>query len=270
MECKNVKNYRFSIEKGDFGWNVETREHNEAWPSRKYFVLDTFCHEAFAHWIYESAVHLTEYIRMKSVDPDLKLLLRSPKKYKSLVLKEFGAEFDYELTLSDCANNTCYFPSPTSLHAHTHPRVEAWNGWIEFIDGLASGTKKDTPWLFLPRQKNENYAPNDRCICYNDIEEAVLRQGGQVLHTDAIVSFKDQVKCIASAKRIIVDYGSSFFVNGMISRDADLIVLGNMSQHVTFPAMKALFDKISSRNASISIIGEHDRSFHASQIPKLV
>ena len=78
----------------------------------------------------------------------------------------------------------------------------------------------------MPRQTKENYAGNDRHYNTQDISNKITRiQNSMVLNTDEVTSLQEQIDMVNSSKNIIVTGGSAYFFNGIISNNANLIVL---------------------------------------------
>lgn len=59
-------------------------------PPNVYFALDDLYDDAFGHWIFECAVFLDYWTELKSLFPQIRLLLRQKKRYKNLFLPVFG------------------------------------------------------------------------------------------------------------------------------------------------------------------------------------
>ena len=76
---KNVAKVTPSFNK----WTIETNQiypSNYSYPSNDssyYFIIDTLLHDAFAHWVFESAIYLPLFLLLKEkYYPNLKLYIR--------------------------------------------------------------------------------------------------------------------------------------------------------------------------------------------------
>jgi hypothetical protein len=79
----------------------------------------------------------------------------------------------------------------------------------------------------MPRQIKENFVGNERTYNIEDILSKVADvPDSLVLNTDNIKSLQEQIDLVNSSKNIILTGGSPYFFNGMISNNANIIVLG--------------------------------------------
>ena len=61
-------------------------------PAHVYLALDSLADGAFIHWVAESGVFLALWDELRGLFPNLKLLLRRPKTFKSLILQAYGID----------------------------------------------------------------------------------------------------------------------------------------------------------------------------------
>jgi hypothetical protein len=215
-----------------------------------YLIIDTMFHEAFVHWVVESAIYLPLFKKLKGQYPTLKLHLSCYKKYKLFFIKHFGIlESDIVYTLP--TENMCIFPSPISaLNANTISD-EFKRQFTGLYTSFHTHKNKSVNILLMPRSKVENYAGNDRFIDTIDIETKISAMDTcAVFYTDTINSLQQQIDTIASSKNIIVPDGSAFLVNGLFAQDSNLIVMGDFtkSQTQSYIKMKYIYDTIASKN----------------------
>jgi hypothetical protein len=84
----------------------------------------------------------------------------------------------------------------------------------------------------MPRQTKENYVGNNRRYNIEDISSKVAELPDTViLNTDNIKSLQEQIDLVNSSKNIILTGGSAYFFNGMISNNANIVVL-DASPHI--------------------------------------
>ena len=225
-----------------FTWSVETNQHimDMSNPPQYYLIIDFVFNEAFAHWVFESAIFLIHWKKLREQYPNIILVLSSEKVYKKLFL-EYLEISPYTFDTSLQPNNICLFPPVFALN-DLNIDIAMFSSMVkEFSFLFRKNAKKTIPILQMPRQKRENYVPNDRTISFNDIQ-------GQILNTDDIVKLQDQIDIVSSSQNIILTYGSALFVNGMFTSDSNIIVLGNLKQHDVFPTMKCLMDNVLNYN----------------------
>lgn len=51
-----------------------------------YLIIDTKDYDAFGHWVFESAIYIPFYIKLKEIYPNIKIHLKSKKKFKDIFL----------------------------------------------------------------------------------------------------------------------------------------------------------------------------------------
>ena len=84
LQVSNVISYIFS-EATKNTWIVHTDASAATSSSAPaYLIIDHYSSDAFAHWIYESAIYLPAYSTLKEIYPSLKLVLSAKKDFKRL------------------------------------------------------------------------------------------------------------------------------------------------------------------------------------------
>lgn len=228
---KNVKSITYT------NYDTFTIEYNQVDNESEttYLAIDTHAHDAFAHWVYESAIYL----------PTLNILyLSSPRKYKELFCKFFGiTKVVYELPLV----NTCIKPILHSLNIQTCDQE-----YKDLVDNLFVKFnftyEPKYEYVIMPRQTKENYKGNDRKV---DLAKIIAYlPDAYILNTDLIEDLHEQIKIVNSGKTIILTDGSPFLVNGMFINDRNIIVIQNFTieQASSYPKIKYIIDKISKKN----------------------
>jgi hypothetical protein len=227
---ENVMNYRLI----DFNTHhidvCETKED----PLEYYFVIDLLFHDAFAHWVYESAIYLPIFSKLKEIYPNIKILLKEKKQFKLLFLKFFNITED-NIVYDIHPNNKCLFPSPISPLNDNNITDNYKEIIVKFIT-IFSKCRNVQPkydYIILPRQSKENYKHNDRTYDMNVIYDAVssITNNYTILHTDTIKDLHDQINAIQSASNVIVTDGSPFLVNNLFCNNKKLLVLDTVTQY---------------------------------------
>jgi hypothetical protein len=228
----NWKNYDcFEIE----------RHNTDKLSTSTILVIDCFWDDAFAHWVFESAIFLPFF------NQDF-IYLRKSRTYKTLFCKFFKIDkIIYELPEANICMIPTMLPLYTSLNVKDCPPIYKY-----LVDNLFSKFKGEYPILYdyviMPRQTKENYKGNDKKV---DLVKIISRlPDAFVLHTDLITDLDEQIRLVNSGKTIIVTDGSPFQVNGMFSRNRNIIVIGMQTvyQALEFPKIKYILEKIKSQN----------------------
>lgn len=218
---------------------------------KEYFIIENQGgSDAFAHWCFESAIYLPIFKELQKFCPCLKLVLKSMKNFKKLFLEKLEINMSdvcLDKDLLDNPFNICYFISPTSLNEKS-----CTNHYISYVDDFCELITEGFPEIhtrdiiMLPRQKLENFKPNDRVYDTEKLEQLLVSKNRLVLHTDTITSLDQQINTIRSAKNIILTDGSPFFVNGIFAKNSNIIIIGNITpwQISTFPKLQYIVKKI--------------------------
>ena len=244
---KNVKSQTCNISTSELIFEYYDSNQNNNNILTFFFLFETTFDSAFFHWIYESAIYLSYYIELKSKYPELKLLVKqNPKRsYKNLLFKALNiSENDiYWLTneeFNDCktvyvnipSNNICINTRP---HYINTIQIKNENSFKELVYKFKNilltnceiiySLEKTNENLFFPRSKKENYLPNDRIINYDKVYNFL--EGKKYIEYDTIntTSLADQIKLLASSQNIFLDWGASFFVNGLFCRNSNIYIL---------------------------------------------
>ena len=217
-------------------WRINTAPSDiKEGDSNHYLIIDTLHNDAFIHWAYESAIYLPLFKELKQLYPKIRLHLKAQKQYKRMICEHFKINSD-DVVLELSPNNTCIFPLPiSSLNKNTicDDYKEQLNAFCKYIRSTVSNaSEKTVSILLMPRQTKENYVGNNRRYNIEDISSKVAEFPDTViLNTDNITSLQEQIDLVHSSKNIILTGGSAYFFNGMISNNANMVVL-DASHHI--------------------------------------
>lgn len=254
---ENVKQYSFV----NFNTHrIEVSENKEQ-PSDYYFAIDLLCHDAFAHWVYESAIYLPIFTKLKEIYPTLKILLKEKKTYKLLFLIFFNiTEEDVIYDANMHPNNICLFPSPISSLNHNPTCTYIYKQIIiQFIMIFSkwNASRKSViyDYIILPRQKKENYTGNDRIYDMEVIYDAIksITHNYSILHTDTIMDLTNQITDIRAASNVIITDGSPFLVNSMFCNNQKIYVFDTITIHQAqqYDKIKFIIEEICKLNSNI-------------------
>lgn len=96
-----------------------------------YLNIDTMFHDVFSHWVFESAIYLPLFLKLKKKYPDLKLYSKGYKMYKKLFYDYFDiCETDIVYQLE--SSNRCLFPKPISS-LNVNRIDEAWKTQVDYF-----------------------------------------------------------------------------------------------------------------------------------------
>lgn len=207
---------------------------------------------AFAHFVYESGIFLPLFLKLKEKLPGIKILISNypHRSYKKLYL-DYNGIVAQDIIEELPKKNTCvFFSRPVSLsisNAFTLPYVSYLDKYVNLV--RAHNINKDIEYLFCPRAKSENFSENDRAPDYSRIYKELEKHAFTVFDPKSIVQLENQISIFKRSKNIILDYGSSFFVNGMFCKDSNIICLDNIHhQESRLETMRLIYDRIISVN----------------------
>ncbi len=213
-----------------------------------YFVIDLLYNDAFAHWVYESAIYLPLFNSLKIQYPNIKLLLKTHKTFKLLFTNFLGipdSDVIYDTNMNH--ENICIFPSPiSSLNDKSITGT-----YQKLVDKFASLFANFTPiqidnkndYVVLPRQKKENYNANDREYDVNFIYN-ILKQKNKsfdVVETDTITDLTKQINSLQMSNNVILTDGSPFLVNIMFCKHQKVFVIDRITQNQSSKYIKIFF-----------------------------
>jgi len=267
----NIIDYKFNDGFLD-RWEVTSRGGGEeAADKNYYFIIDTNFHEATSHWVIESAVFLPYFKELKKEFPTLKLLLKSEKLYKYLFANFFDIQKnDILYEPEPNRENTAFFSPP--IQSQNNPKGDKdcmkiyeniLKHFYNMFDQFQEETTDEVDYVILPRQKKENYRPNDRHVSYANIIDYIENSGSVyskiIVNTDDITDLRDQLKAVRKGKTIILTEGAATIINSLFCRNKILLVIGEHMKNLThrFPCAKLLFDFLMERNTIYCFMNEN-------------
>ena len=221
-----------------------------------YFVIDLLYNDTFGHWVYESAMYLHVFHKLKDMYPTIKLLLKTRKNFKSLFLNFFDInETDVVYDDNMNTNNVCFFPSPiASLNDNriSEKYEMQLENFVRIFSDYQTINKERIDYVIMPRQTKENYFGNDRSYNMDFVYDVLNRDCKRyfVLKTDHISDITEQITNVRSSNNVILTDGSPFIVNIMFCKNQRIYVVDNITNHQSrlYIKMKHLIDTICAKN----------------------
>ena len=218
-----------------------------------YFVIDLMYSDAFGHWVYESAIYLPIFKKLKEMYSNIKVVLKERKDFKSLFLNFFNispSEVIYIENMS--ATNVCFFPSPiSSLNDNiyfTENYKQILNRFIQLFHNYKTEKKVLYDCIVLPRQSKENYINNNRYYNFLPIYTFLknTHMTYNMLHTDEVTDLVFQIQTLRSAPNIILTGGSPFLVNNMFCINSKIAILDTitLNQANIYVKIKNIIDTV--------------------------
>jgi hypothetical protein len=212
-----------------------------------FFLFEVPYHEAFCHWVFESAVFLP-FVRHFTKYDNFCILVNAnhERKYKKSFFKLFqinDANIHYIDNIDMHTNDVSYrnLPKnnisivcrnfilnqvPSSLDNKLITNFKFL--LTHFYESVAViKHEKQIENLFLPRSKIENYLPNDRQVDYANIYALLNNKEYVSYDTQETDNFREQVILLEKSKNIYINWGSSFYVNGFFSINSILYIAMN-------------------------------------------
>ena len=229
------------VDRADYSWDIEYDTEITSGDKDYYFYIEQVYQDVFGHWVFESAINLPLFKKLKSIYPELKLLIfkNNIKKYKKLFCNSFKIDESDIIYSIQNPNNTIIFPGAISMADHS--LLNVYNNYvINFKNALTCdipiNVNKDISILYMPRGTTENYIANDRTIAVQKelIEHIKSINNSLVYFGDAQTeNFADQIKLIKRSNILIVSEGSAHSVNGLFSENSKIIVVGDFNRNDT-------------------------------------
>jgi hypothetical protein len=240
----NVINFEFSDKTFD-SYTCQLAAPSETDASTQFYLnIELVYHEAFAHYFYESVIYILFFKQLKELYPNMKLLMRKPKQFKHHFCELFGIQPDEIAYSIETAKNKVLFPSPESCLN----KKEASSNWktlvgnlFTFFSNIYAPQYSPCKVLILPRQVKENFWGNPRDLPLQHILSYAYDKNAEVLHTDTIKSFYEQIGIIRSAKRIIITDGSPLLVNGLFGEKKEFYIVDEMTIYQSTNYLKYAF-----------------------------
>jgi len=244
---KNVKDIFTDIHTGNKSYTFYEEPINKD-NLKIFFLFEAPFHEAFCHWVFESAIFLPFVKNFTSYDNFFILVNKNnERKYKKSFFKLFNINdknIEYIDNLETHTNNVSYKnvtknnisivcrnfilnQIPSSLNKNL---IENFTFLINhFYETIVKDfyCEKQIENLFLPRSKIENYLPNDRQINYDSLYTMLNNKKYVSYDTQATDNFIEQVILLQKSTNIYTYWGSSFYVNGFFSKECNLYIAMN-------------------------------------------
>jgi hypothetical protein len=234
----NVNRYSFS-HNTLCDWNVGTVYFSEKTCENVYFIIETFLHNAFSNWLYESAIYLETFNKLKLIYPSIKLLLNNKSLFKTLFLNFFTiSEKDvfYKDEFKSNEANLCIFPSPVSalniqnynFVSVNHPLINKLFFKIdENVDRNNISIKHN--FALIPKNK-EIFFLNDIPVTFTKIKNYFQENMLDliIINDKEICDLKHKIELVNSCENIILTDGSPFLVNGMFIKNKNIHVVSEL------------------------------------------
>jgi hypothetical protein len=232
-------NIAFNDKSFNWGWRVisDTTHIINNTPNY-YFNIETVNQVSFNHWTIESAIHLFIFSKLKEMYPNIKIIIPIMKNYKRIFFNIFNLNETDIVSSYDKDNNIIIFPSYTNLHDPKSGELSYKRYLEHFINKVKKHInydtiKKDISVLLFTRSKKENNCVTDRMLLNEDalIDLVQSIPNSMVYNPENTTDITTQLKLIARSHIIILEYGSSYFTNGLFSKNSNIIVLGVFFQN---------------------------------------
>jgi hypothetical protein len=211
--------------------------------TQHYFVLES-ANTAFAHWIYESFIFYPMIKHLVAMYPKLKILTTKTHKYYTNFINFVSIDLEIVYKKNINKNNICFIHPVISLNDQNLDLKMFESHLTTFRNNIINIIPKETNkklLTLLPRQQLEQYHVRTVYGIGNIIEN-VINIAGVVLDTHNINNIYLQALIINNSKTIILDFGSSYLVNGMMATGSKIIVLDNYNlSHPQFHITSTLF-----------------------------
>ena len=225
---ENVKTYNFMHCSPELHIDLSD-DINDTNSKDFYYIFDCPGEDAFAHFVYESFIFYPIFQKIANIHPSIKILTTINKNFVKNLFKFFNIKNEI-INKIENINNICFFSPIISLNDHNINQeiyIKHINLFSNYITNNVSLFDQQNI-LFLPRNTKENYLPNDRIIYgTDDIKENIVKIGGTIIDTYELNDIGLQFSKINSFNTIILDFGSSFLVNGIFLKNKKIIVLDN-------------------------------------------
>lgn len=245
-----------------------------------FYLFETEAHTAFGHWIYESAVFLPFFEKINAKYENLKILINSnpQRTYKKLLMDMFQIPenkrsflnnepiFDYgvDAYLNIPINNICIICKTTTLISMNDNTPEKNDLFLHLINNFKNTIYQKNPDLieeekcektienlFFPRNQLENYHNRSSNLDYTYVNELLQNKTYMKYDTNNTTDFKNQIKLLLGSQNIYLDFGSSFFVNGLFCKNSTIYVTFVYEWHYGFKCWQICHKLIENNNNKI-------------------
>lgn len=260
---ENIKSYSYTHCVSELRLEFNNNDNIETCNKEYYYIFDCPGEDAFGHWIYESFIFIPIFFKIREKFPNINILTKNTKKYVNNFFKFYKIENNIINNINNL-NNICFFNPIVSLNDNNINK-EFFIKHIElFYDNIHKNINiyNNENVVFLPRNTKDNYAANDRTnLGNNDICNNIQNIGGTVINTYELNNIELQFSKINSFNTIILDFGSSLFVNSIFLNNKKIIVLDNFGlsyQISNFVSINILYNYIAKKNNVIFVTPSRD------------
>lgn len=273
---KNIKNLYCNVHTNKLNFEYYNNKIKTDVDISYFFLFECPMDAAFCHWVYESAILLPEYIELKNKYPTLKILVKkNPKRqYKILFFKALNIDFNDIYFLDNKENiphdcKTMYKYIPCNNKCFVSKNIQCLNSTLdvnlltELIKNfknivltnlnINNEIKKCNEHIFFPRNKRENFTANDRTIDYIGVYKLLKNKGYVEYDTMNTDNLKNQFELLLSGKNIYLDWGSSFFVNGLFCKNSNIYISQCLTSQLSYNGMTTIYNLIKKNNNIIHL-----------------
>lgn len=247
-EVENVCSYKFceaTFEK----WLIECTPLPINEEAKSVYLAIDLAFPAFAHWVFESAIFLPYFTKLKEQYPNIKVHFSIKRDFKILFCKLFNIE-ENEIAYTISFPNKFIFPKPLgSLNKKTIDPIHRsliYDFFIIFKKYIPT-TNTIYSDIVLPRQKKENLVSNDSSqeLLYTINKFKEKKINFLILHTDYIIDIQDQIKILSQCNNITLVDGSALLVNMLFVKSKVFhVAVRHMTQGQAenYPQMAYIFE----------------------------
>lgn len=247
-EVENVSSYKFCEETFE-KWIIDCIPLPINEDSKTVYLAIDLAFPAFAHWVFESAIFLPYFTKLKEQYPNIKIHFNIKCDFKILFCKVFKIEKD-EIAYTITFPNKFIFPKPLgSLNKKTIDPIHRSLIYDFFIifEKYIPTTNIIYNDIILPRQKKENLVSNDSpaelLYTINRFKEKNLNF--LILDTDYIIDIQDQINILSHFNNITLVDGSALLVNMLFVKSKVFhVAVRHMTQEQTdkYPQIAYIFE----------------------------
>ena len=235
-------------------WDIFRKDSGNQ-PLQYYFYMDCPGGDAFIHWVYEAFLYFPLLREEFEKHPNLKVIVPNRKRYTLNLFKCFDINIPV-INDFETYDNICIFPPATSINHFNKTLFEKY--FKLYLDNMKFyNLSAKFSIVYLPRNKRENYTPNDRPEPHIDaISDLVVSKGGMTIDTYNINDIKLQLTILNNADVIIAHWGSAVLFNFMPFKNKKMIFFNSdvfRWQCQTQESMDYFMRYISSHNSLYSI-----------------
>jgi len=193
------------------------------------FLLDTPQHEAFGHWVFESAIYLPLLQKSQIKYNNLKIVSPLTVPYKKLFFDYFKITSNIIIPSIEEKNNISYIPNFEICSLNRGNYLQEYTDMLKLFLNFFTPSYQVLKYintLVLPRHKKFNFKIAERTVDTSDIENNLSLDGDdKVFDSSSISTLNEQINMIRCAKNIIVPDGSAALVNGIFAINSKIIII---------------------------------------------